>query len=208
MLAISSIAVALIVAGLVIVILTDIRTDGAVTWIGTLREWQTMLGTLIGFATAAGILALSTAFQQETTAQRNAEATVHAGHALAVEARSMNDVLQRVRQTAATFHAVSGDAAAVGSAGCSGVIEELDNAFVRSTPIYDSIAPKLADFGDPNLALFVNFYATHSGILRDADYYVSKGCPPTRPEVATQFMKRLDDANDYYQRIAKIYGIN
>jgi hypothetical protein len=208
MLAISSISVALIVAGLVVVILTDIRTDGSVSWIGRLRDWQTMLGTLIGFATAAGILALSTAFQDEATAERNAEATIHAGRALAIEARSMNDVLQRVRQAVTTFHAVSGSAEASNSAGCSGVIQELDNAFVRNTPIYESIAPKLADFGDPNLALFVNFYATHSGIVRDGDFYVSKGCPPTRPEVATQFMKRLDDANDYYQRIAKIYGVH
>ncbi|KQV08701.1 hypothetical protein [Devosia sp. Root105] len=193
--------VLVVIALLVAIIIFDVFTLGTKGRLNALRQWQTLIGTMLGFVTGAGVLAISSAIQDETQVRRNQEALVQVGNALRVEARDLDGVLARAQLLRDTLMPSDPNK----PAGCSGTVNELVDAFQRETPIYTAAVPQFIAVGEPNLALFVSFYAGFEELARAAKQYGDNGCPVVAKETVALFYGRIDAARADFARIAAIY---
>ena len=193
--------VLVVIALLVAIIIFDVFTLGTKGRLNALRQWQTLIGTMLGFVTGAGVLAISSAIQDETHVRRNQEALVQVGNALRVEARDLDGVLARAQLLRDTLMPSDPNK----PAGCSGTVNELVDAFQRETPIYTAAVPQFIAVGEPNLALFVSFYAGFEELARAAKQYGDNGCPVVAKETVALFYGRIDAARADFARIAAIY---
>src|SRR5215207_386018 len=89
--------VLVVIAVMVAIIIFDVFTLGTKGRLNALRQWQALIGTMLGFVTGAGVLAISSAIQDETQVRRDREALVQVGNALRVEARDLDSVLARAQ---------------------------------------------------------------------------------------------------------------
>lgn len=193
--------VLIVIALLVAVISFDVFTLGTKGRLGALRQWQGLIGTMLGFVTAAGILAISSAIQDEALVRRNNEALQQVGAALWVEATDLDDVLNRTQQLR---HAIM--VSDTTQSGCPGAVNELVDAFQRETPIYAAAVPHFIDVGEPNLSLFVSFYGNFGELARAAKQYSDLGCPVVAEETAELFFSRVEVARAAFEKIALIYA--
>ncbi len=193
--------VLVVIALLVTIIVFDVFTLGSKGRLNALRQWQTLIGTMLGFVTGAGVLAISSAIQDETQLRRNQEALVQVGHALRVEAKDLDGVLARAQLLRETLMPSDPNK----PAGCSGPVNELVDAFQRETPIYTAAVPNFIEVGEPNLALFVSFYASFEELARAAKQYSDAGCPVVAKETVALFYGRIDAARADFASIAAIY---
>jgi hypothetical protein len=193
--------VLVVIAILVAVIAFDVFTLGTKGRMNALRQWQVLIGTMLGFVTGAGVLAISSAIQDETQLRRDQEALVQVGNALRVEAKDLDGVLARAQLLRETLMPSDPNK----PAGCSGTVNELIDAFQRETPIYTAAVPNFIEVGEPNLALFVSFYASFDELARAAKQYGDDNCPVVSPETVTLFYDRIDAARADFASIAEIY---
>ncbi|OEO33323.1 hypothetical protein VW23_000045 [Devosia insulae DS-56] len=193
--------VLVVIAVMVAIIIFDVFTLGTKGRLNALRQWQALIGTMLGFVTGAGVLAISSAIQDETQVRRDREALVQVGHALRVEARDLDSVLARAQLLRETLMPSDPNK----PAGCSGTVNELVDAFQRETPIYTAAVPNFIEVGEPNLALFVSFYAGFEELARAAKQYADNGCPVVAKETVTLFYSRVDAVRADFATIAEIY---
>jgi len=193
--------VLIVIAILVAVIAFDVFTLGTKGRLNALRQWQVLIGTMLGFVTGAGVLAISSAIQDETQVRRDREALVQVGNALRVEASDLDSVLARAQLLRGTLMPSDPQK----PAGCSGVVNELVDAFQRETPIYSAAVPNFVKVGEPNLALFVSFYAGFEELKRAAKQYGDNGCPVVAKETVALFYGRIDAVRADFAKITAIY---
>lgn len=193
--------VLVVIALLVAVIAFDVFTLGTKGRLNALKQWQVLIGTMLGFVTGAGVLAISSAIQDETQVRRDREALVQVGTALKVEASDLDSVLARAQLLRDTLMPSDPHK----PAGCSGPVNELVDAFQRETPIYSAAVPNFVRVGEPNLALFVSFYAGFEELARAAKQYGDNGCPVVAKETVALFYGRIEAARADFARIAAIY---
>ena len=193
--------VLVVIALLVAVIAFDVFTLGTKGRLNALKQWQVLIGTMLGFVTGAGVLAISSAIQDETQVRRDREALGQVGTALKVEASDLDSVLARAQLLRDTLMPSDPHK----PAGCSGPVNELVDAFQRETPIYSAAVPNFVRVGEPNLALFVSFYAGFEELARAAKQYGDNGCPVVAKETVALFYGRIEAARADFARIAAIY---
>lgn len=193
--------VLVVIALLVAVIVFDVFTLGTKGRLNALKQWQVLIGTMLGFVTGAGVLAISSAIQDETQVRRDREALVQVGTALKVEASDLDSVLARAQLLRDTLMPSDPHK----PAGCSGPVNELVDAFQRETPIYSAAVPNFVRVGEPNLPLFVSFYAGFEELARAAKQYGDNGCPVVAKETVAMFYGRIEAARADFARIAAIY---
>ena len=193
--------VSVVIVLLIGVIAFDVFTIGTKSRLNALRQWQGLIGTMLGFVTGAGVLAISSAIQDEVQLKRNQEALVQVGNALRVEAEDLDGVLTRAQLLRDTLM-VTDPAKPVG---CGGPVNEIIDAFQRETPIYAAAIPNFVEVGEPNLSLFVSFHAGFQELARAAKQYSDDGCPVVANETVALFYERVDAARADFAKIVSIY---
>jgi len=190
-----------VIALLVAIIVFDVFTLGTKGKLSALKQWQTLIGTMLGFVTGAGVLALSTAIQDETRHERNQQALVQVGNALRVEASDLDGVLSRAQSLGPSLMPSDPNK----PPGCSGPVNEMIDAFQRETPIYTAAVPNFIEVGEPNLALFVSFYAGFEELARAAKQYADDGCPIVSKDTVGLFYSGIEDTRADFAKIAQSY---
>ena len=174
-------------------------------WLDALKTWQQLIGAVLGFLGAAGVLVLSTAIQQDNDAKKSAAAAHSIGLGLAYEAQAMGVGLTAAFRSGHTDMALPDPGVK-----CQGYALSLQQALVTATPVYDAVLPRMVDFGDQNLYAFVTFHSLYSNLLRTIPDILSHGdCQ--NPDAAPIFMgymsSQVDGIITYYNQIADLYGI-
>src|SRR3569833_2506113 len=101
-------------------------------WLDALKTWQQLIGSVLGFLGAAGVLVLSTAISQETDRVKAANSAHAIGLGLAYEVQALGVGLkaaQAVGQYDLTL-ANPGEK-------CAGYAQTLQDVIVTSTPVYE-----------------------------------------------------------------------
>jgi hypothetical protein len=173
-------------------------------WLDALKTWQQLIGSVLGFLGAAGVLVLSTAISQETDRVKAANSAHAIGLGLAYEVQAIGVGLkaaQAVGQYDLTL-ANPGEK-------CVGYAETLQDVMVTNTPVYAAVLPRMVDFGDANLHDFVTFYALYTNLLRSLPSVIAKDCPDTEHagDWLAFMVGQVEHIMDYYASIADTYGI-
>ena len=92
------------------------RTDHG-HWLDALKSWQQLIGAVLGFLGAAGVLVLSTAIQEDQTQRRAIDAAHAIGFGLALEVERMAIGLKLGQQIAATIEMAIATISAAAHAG-------------------------------------------------------------------------------------------
>lgn len=205
MLVASALALLVVVVVTIGALLTiDLRRTEHQHWLDALKSWQALIGSVLGFLGAAGVLVLSTAISHDNDLQKSEEAAHAIGLGLAYEVQAMGVGLK-------TAQVVGHEDLALADPGqkCVGFASTLQQVMTSTTPVYDAVLPRMVDFGDENLHDFVTFYALYSYLLRSLPAIISQYCPEAA--LASPYMGlmvgEIDHDMDYYASIAAKYGI-
>jgi hypothetical protein len=173
-------------------------------WLDALKTWQQLIGAVLGFLGAAGVLVLSTAIQSDNDARRSAAASHAIGLGLAYEVQAMGVGLKAAQQIGHIDLAKDDPGSK-----CVGYATTLQQVMVADTPVYDAVLPRMVDFGDVNLHDFVTFYSLYGNLRRSLPDIIRDDCP--EPAAAAGYMQLMvgtvDNAMVYYAAIAANYGI-
>lgn len=178
------------------------RTDHA-HWLDALKSWQQLIGAVLGFLGAAGVLVLSTAIQQDQ-AQRESDRAAHAiGYGLALEVERMAIGLKLGQQIAATI-----DFDAPGLPGtCVMFSEAMQRGLAPATPVYNAVLPQMVAFGDANLGIFVRFYSFYADLTRGLTEVNQAACDVAAADEIRFVESQINGGMGYYEIIARNYDI-
>ena len=193
-----------VVASIAALLALDLGRTEHRHWLDALKSWQQLIGSVLGFLGAAGVLVLSTAISQEAD-RTKATAAAHAiGLGLAYEVQAMGVGLKAAQQVGQYDMTLPNPGEK-----CVGYAQTLQQVMVPTTPVYDAVLPRMVDFGDTNLHDFVTFYALYSNLLRSLPTVMAQNCTDT--EHATDWMGfmvgQVENAIGYYASIADNYRI-
>ena len=174
-------------------------------WLDALKTWQQLIGAVLGFLGAAGVLVLSTAISQDNDTRKSAAAAHSIGLGLAYEVQAMGVGLQAAQRNGHTDMALADPGSK-----CLGYALSLQQSLVTATPVYDALLPRMVDFGDENLHAFVTFHSLYANLLRTIpDILSHDDC--NSAEAAPVFMAymagQVDQIMLYYGEIATYYDI-
>lgn len=192
-----------VVASLAAVIYLDLRKLGRSQWVGELKQWQTLIGSVLGFIGAAGVLVLGFAVESEQS-QKRAEQAAHAiGMGLALEAEKLALGLQVGRQIGQSIDLGKADL----RLDCVTYSQALQRALAPSTPVYDALLDNMVDFGDANLAIFVRFHAFYEEFLRGLPEIDETACAANAEDEIRYIMSQIEGGMSFYEIIARRYDI-
>jgi hypothetical protein len=183
------------------IILLDVRDKGWGNWLDTVRAWQSTLGTVAGFLSAAGALILSTAIQDQAERDRADRAAAAIGQALAYEVERMIAPLERTFVIAAGIDLEADDI----SGHCQVLYEGLPETLVERTPVYDAVLGQTLDFGDANLALFTRIYAYYADFRREIVLDEGQYCDAIPADRIRYVTTMARGGLNYYQLVGAHY---
>src|SRR3569833_2707464 len=173
-------------------------------WLDALKTWQQLIGSVLGFLGAAGVLVLSTAISQETDQIKAANSAHAIGLGLAYEVQALGVGLKAAQ-------AVGQYDLTLPNPGekCIGYAQTLLDVMVTNTPGYAAVLPRMVDFGDANLHDFVTFYALFSFLLFSLPSVIAKDCSDTEHagDWLAFMVGQVEHIMNYYSSIADAYGI-
>jgi len=174
-------------------------------WLDALKTWQQLIGAVLGFLGAAGVLVLSTAISQDNDARKSAAAAHSIGLGLAYEVQAMGVGLQAAQRTGHADMALPDPGVK-----CLGYALSLQQSLVTATPVYDAVLPRMVDFGDENLHAFVTFHSLYANLLRTIpDILAHNDCDNAQaaPIFMAYMSGQVDQIMGYYGEIATYYDI-
>lgn len=192
-----------VVAAIGSLLALDLGRTGHAHWIDALKSWQQLIGAVLGFLGAAGVLVLSTAIQQDTE-RREAERAAHAiGYGLALEVERMAIGLKLGQQIGAT---INFDAPGLNQT-CVMFSEAMQRGLAPSTPVYNAVLPQMVEFGDANLGIFVRFYSFYADFVRGLGEVNQAACDAAAADEIRFVMSQIKGGMGYYEIIARNYDI-
>lgn len=197
--ALAVLCVALI--GLTTIILLDVKAKGWANWVGTLREWQNTIGTVAGFLSAAGVLMLSAAIQNNAELARSERASLAIGQALAYEVERLTGPLQTAYGIA---QSIGPENAALPHV-CVNLMHDMLGTMIDETPVYDAVLSETPDFGEYNLALFTRIYAFFHDFRREISTDVEGRCAANPAGEIGYVTRIMASGFAYYQLVAEAY---
>ncbi|MHB1103268.1 MAG: hypothetical protein ACYC0C_10960 [Devosia sp.] len=197
-------AVALLIAvvlSLVVLLALDLRRHKQSEWIEELKQWQSLLGAVLGFLGAAGVLVLGSAIESDNERARQAQAAHAIGTGLALEVERLSVGLQVGRQIGASVDFADPALVQV----CADYAKALQRALAPDTPVYDAVLGRMVDFGDVNLSVFVRFYAFYEDFLRGLPEIDEAACTAAAGDEIRYIIGQINGGLGYYEIIAKRY---
>jgi hypothetical protein len=188
-------------AGLLAIIVLDVRSRGIENWLEIVHAWQGTIGTVAGFVTAAGILALTTIIQQDADRERAAQAAYAIGHGLAIEAERLVNPLQIGRYIIADIDLEGADVADQ----CWNLAQSLHEILVSETPVYNAVLSNMMDFGDENLAVFVRFFGNYADFRHYVGTMDRALCDASGADQIRYLSSSINNALGFYGIIAARY---
>jgi hypothetical protein len=173
-------------------------------WLDALKTWQQLIGAVLGFLGAAGVLVLSTAISQDNDLKKSAAAAHAIGLGLAYEVQAIGVGLKAAQVVG---HADLSDIDP--GSKCVGYATALKQIEVPATPVYDAVLPRMVDFGDTNLHDFVTFYSLYSNLFKRVPDIITDRCSDTdhAGDWLAFMVGQVDNMMLYYGSIATNYGI-
>ncbi len=172
-------------------------------WLDALKTWQQLIGSVLGFLGAAGVLVLSTAITQDSD-QRKSVAAAHAiGLGLALEVERMGTGLKLGKAIGQTIDLNSQPALLAQT--CTNYADALQSHLLAVTPVYDAVLPRMVDFGDENLAIFVRFYGYFFDFKQALKEVDKTACGAAAADEITYMQHQVDGGLGLYKLIADNY---
>lgn len=178
------------------------RTDHA-HWLDALKSWQQLIGAVLGFLGAAGVLVLSTAIQQDLDVRKRADEAHAIGLGMALEVERMAIGLKLGQQIGATIDFADPQLAQT----CVGFSQAMQRGLSPATPVYNAVLPQMVSFGDANLAIFVRFYSFYSDFVRGLKEVNQAACDAAAADEIRFVMSQINGGMGYYEIIARNYDI-
>lgn len=197
-------AVALLIAvvlSLAVLLALALRRHKRSEWIEELKQWQSLLGAVLGFLGAAGVLVLGSAIESDSERARHAQAAHAIGTGLALEVERLSVGLQVGRQIGASID--FGDPALAQV--CADYSQALQRALTPDTPVYDAVLGRMVDFGDVNLSVFVRFYAFYHDFLRGLPEIDEAACTTAAEDEIRYIIGQINGGLGFYEIIARRY---
>ena len=194
----------LLLIALTSVIVFDMRRQGWPNWLTVLREWQSTLGTVVGFLGAAGVLVLGTALSRQADEQKASDTAAAIGQALSYEAERMTTGLELGRRIGLTANL---NDPAEAERQCANMALVLRQQLQAQTPVFDASVQRLVDFGAENLANFVRFYAFYADLRQTVNNIDADSCSGAAPEQLEFMINQMTIGLGYYQAFAPSYPI-
>jgi hypothetical protein len=168
-----------------------------------LKDWQGLIGAVLGFMGAAGVLVLGTAIEGEQERQRAAAEEHAIGYGLALEAERIANGLATVL---GIVNLIQSDPDQDYQRTCDNFITTMTDVLDRETPVYDAALDDMIAFGDNNLSLFVRFFSLHGEIVQDLGRFDRKWCELDPQTQIADFGRRAALDLDFYRVIVSRYG--
>lgn len=197
-------AVALLVAvvlSMVVLLAFDLRRHARSEWIEALKQWQSLLGAVLGFLGAAGVLVLGTAIESNNERARQDQAANAIGTGLALEVERLSVGLQVGRQIGDSIDFADPALVQV----CVDYSMALQRALAPDTPVYDAVLSRMVDFGDVNLSVFVRFYAFYEDFVRGLPEIDQAACAAAAADEIRYLIGQINGGLGYYEIIARRY---
>ncbi|MEO6014641.1 MAG: hypothetical protein ABIQ30_13775 [Devosia sp.] len=190
-----------VVAAIGALLALDVGRSDHAHWLDALKTWQQLIGSVLGFLGAAGVLVLSTAIQQDNDARRTVTSAHAIGLGLALEAERMSIGLKLGQQIATMIDFTSPTLAQT----CVQFSEALQRGLAPSTPVYNAVLPQMVSFGDSNLSIFVRFYSFYNDFARGLKEVNQAACDAAAEDEIKFVLSQINGGMGYYAIIARNY---
>jgi hypothetical protein len=200
----AAVLVLVVLVSLVLLLFFGMRQGQGGGWVGELRQWQGLIGSVLGFLGAAGVLVLSNAIEAEE-AQARARQLAHAmGYGMALEAEKLSIGLATGRAIGEMIR-LEGDPSPAST--CLNYRLTLQRVLSPETPVFDAVLTNMVDFGDENLGVFVRFFSFYSEFLRGLDEIDEVACGAAAADEIAFMRSQIGHGIDYYAIIAGNYDV-
>jgi hypothetical protein len=202
----ASILVIGVVASLVWLLWVELRRLPQGERLAGLKAWQGLIGSVLGLLGGAGVLVLGTAISSAERQQQELKGAHAIGLGLALEAEKLSTGLVLGREVGKTIdfsEAAAGDLPQA----CLFFSQALQRALVPGTPVYEAVLPRMVEFGDDNLAMFVRFYALYLDLIRGLKQIDQAACNDEAESEIRYIVSQVDLGMRFYHAIAERYGV-
>ncbi|MDB5537537.1 MAG: hypothetical protein JWP26_4404 [Devosia sp.] len=189
--------------GLGAIVMLDVRAKGWANWLDTVHEWQSTIGTVAGFLSAAGVLVLGTAIQDNAERTRSLTASRAIGMGLALETERMANPLQTGRLIGGNIDMQGNDLPNK----CLNYVHTMESILTPDTPVYNAVLSQMVDFGDANLALFVRFFSFYVDFRSNLTQIDKQICDAAPADQINYIMHQLNGGLSFYEIIARNYDV-
>ena len=192
-----------VIGGAVFLVHRDVARRPEESWISIVKEWQSTLGAILGFLSAAGVLIISSELQANQRAAESARAGQAIGYGLALEAEQIsNSVATAVTLSKMIQSQPPTDYGRV----CTNYLAMLQRLLPTRTIVYDAVLNHLVDFGDDNLSVFIRFYSSYSDLLQEVRAFDTNQCALNGESEVILIREKLDSLLSINGMIAENYG--
>ena len=178
------------------------RTDHG-HWLDALKSWQQLIGAVLGFLGAAGVLVLSTAIQQDLDVRKRGDEAHAIGLGMALEVERMAIGLKLGQQIGAMIDFTDPQLAQT----CVNFSDAMQRGLSPATPVYNAVLPQMVSFGDANLGIFVRFYSFYADFVRGLKEVNQAACGAAAADEIRFVMSQINGGMGYYEIIARNYDI-
>jgi hypothetical protein len=199
-------AIGLIIATVVataLLVALDMRGRAAGEWYHAIRDWQQLLGAVLGFLGAAGVLVLSNEIQINQERERTLQHAHAIGLGLALEAER---IYGGIGSGLAIAEQIKAAPAPDYSSLCTQYVRTLRDIVPREKPVWTAVLDQMVDFGDDNLALFVRFYGLFDDFVLEVQSFDNLWCVRDGENQIADLERRLRSALEFYRIIASRFG--
>ena len=168
-----------------------------------IKDWQGLIGAVLGFMGAAGVLVLGTAIQDDQNRAAQVQREHAIGYGLALESeRLANGLISAV----SIVNLIASDPDQDYALTCNNFIATLNDILPRETPVWTAALGSMIAFGDNNLAVFVRFYGLYDELVVDAQRFNRILCDADGKNQIEQLGHNLARAVEFYRIISDRYG--